>query len=96
MMLNVQRVTKYEYILTRGVTYPNNSYPASQVYVAKVPVAKDSSDNDTLAFIGTAGCPHFNPAFKKITQFNYSDVLKMALDEDKLGAVVVLTFIFNV
>lgn len=42
------------------VTYPNNSYPASQVYVAKVPVAKDSSDNDTLAFIGTAGWPHFN------------------------------------
>ena len=68
------------------------------MYVAKVPVAKDSSDNDTLAFIGTAGCPHFNPAFKKITQFN-CNVLKMALDspdEDKFGVVVFLIFIINV
>lgn len=37
------------------LTYLNNSYPTSQVYVARLPVSKVSLDNDTLAFIGTAG-----------------------------------------
>lgn len=57
-------------------TYPNSSYPVSQVYFATVPTVRDSSDNDTLAFIGTAGWPHFSPVISKITTFSYLKVTR--------------------